>query len=91
MSKRGVVMDGDFKGCPHHEKWTPFFVQPNETDRRQDLRLSEGMCPNRCGPFKKAGVTTAECECCGFKWTSVRVTTIFPEPRDKKKEEEHGV
>jgi hypothetical protein len=65
--------------CQHHDPDHPFFDVANEKDRRQDQRLSEGMCPNRCGPMKKTSVTSAVCGCCRLKWVSMRVAVVWGE------------
>lgn len=40
--------------------------------------LTEGCCINRCGPLVRTGDQTATCSCCGLKWTSGRIPSIWP-------------
>ena len=68
---------------------------PTTGDPEEDLRridaavlhercLAEGMCPNGCGPLKpssgKYSRWDADCERCGFHWSSNRPHNL-PEPR----------
>lgn len=43
----------------------------------QEQYLTEGCCPNRCGPLEKVSVSKAACRCCGVEWVSTRVGRIW--------------
>lgn len=37
-----------------------------EAFKLHDARISEGMCPNGCGPMDQVSSCTQECAACGF-------------------------
>lgn len=47
--------------------------------------IVEGCCPNRCGPMARTGEHTATCACCGLKWKSSRIPSIWPSGTEKGK------
>lgn len=50
----------------------------NEKDPWQDRYLTEGCCPNRCGPMVRLSEFIAGCIKCHLEWRSKRIPCVFP-------------
>lgn len=50
----------------------------DKIEPRENYYVSEGMCPNKCGPMKRTGVHEAICPLCEFVFLSKRIQRIFP-------------
>lgn len=61
--------------CPHtpHPSYTI-----NENNPEHVKRITEGCCPNYCGPMVRLNPTRAKCPCCELNWHSNRIPSIWP-------------